>query len=137
MREFSVEALGNALQQHNKIDFALLFGSSQDSVLVRDTADIDIAVHLSERPTPDMLAEIVGLCQDALLYDNIDIVVLNTSDPILAFEALSGRRLACRNEEAYLSFFSLTCRQYEDEMLRIERSLSYRRAAKEPPMIRI
>jgi predicted nucleotidyltransferase len=135
MREFSLEALGNALQQHNKIDFALLFGSSQDGFLIRDSADIDIAVHLSERPTADMLAEIVGLCQGALQYDNIDIVVLNNSDPILAFEALSGKRLTCRNEEAYLSFFSLTCRQYEDEMLRIERSLSYRRAAKEPQIM--
>jgi len=137
MREFSVEALGNALQQHNKIDFALLFGSSQEGFLIRDTADIDIAVHLSERPTPDMLAEIVGLCQGALQYDNIDIVVLNISDPILAFEALSGRRLSCRNEEAYLSFFSLTCRQYEDEMLSIERSRSYRRAAKEALVMQI
>jgi hypothetical protein len=135
MREFNISALGNALQQHHRIDFALLFGSSQDGVLIRDAADIDIAVHLSEPPTPDMLAEIVGLCQDALQYDNIDIVVLNTSDPIFAFEALSGKRLACRNEEAYLSFFSLTCRQYEDEMQRIERSLSYRRAAKEAPLI--
>jgi hypothetical protein len=115
----------------------MLFGSSQDGVLVRDAADVDIAVHLSEQPTPDMLAEIVGLCEDALQYDNIDIVVLNTSDPILAFEALSGKRLACRNEEAYLSFFSLTCRQYEDEMQRIERSLSYRCAAKESPVIQL
>jgi len=137
MREFSIAALGNALQQHNKIDFALLFGSSQDGFLIRDTADIDIAVHLSERPTPDMLAEIVGLCQGALQYDNIDIVVLNTSDPILAFEALSGRRLACMDEEAYLSFFSRTCRQFEDEMQRIERSLSYRRAAEKSPLMQI
>ena len=105
MREFSIAALGNALQQHNKIDFALLFGSSQDGFLIRDTADIDIAVHLSERPTPDMLAEIVGLCQGALQYDNIDIVVLNTSDPILAFEALSGRRLACRMKKHICPFF--------------------------------
>jgi len=137
MREFSIAALGNAPQQHNKIDFALLFGSSQDGFLIRDTADIDIAVHLSERPTPDMLAEIVGLCQGALQYDNIDIVVLNTSDPILAFEALSGRRLACMDEEAYLSFFSRTCRQFEDEMQRIERSLSYRRAAEKSPLMQI
>jgi len=137
MREFSIAALGNALQQHNKIDFALLFGSSQDGFLIRDTADIDIAVHLSELPTPDMLAEIVGLCQGALQYDNIDIVVLNTSDPILAFEALSGRRLACMDEEAYLSFFSRTCRQFEDEMQRIERSLSYRRAAEKSPLMQI
>ena len=131
MREFSIAALQNALRQHNKIGFALLFGSSQEGCLIKDTADIDIAVYLSAHPTPAMLAEIVGLCQDALQYEHIDLVVLNTSDSILAFEALSGRLLVCNNEEAYLSFFSRTCRQYEDEMFRIERSLAYRRAAKE------
>jgi len=131
MREFSIVALQNALRQHNKIGFALLFGSSQEGCLIKDTVDIDIAVYLSAQPTPAMPAEIVGLCQDALQYEHIDLVVLNTCDSILAFEALSGRLLVCNNEEAYLSFFSRTCRQYEDEMFRIERSLSYRRAAKD------
>ena len=112
---------------HGKIDFALLFGSSKEGRLVKDNADIDIALYLSDKPSADMLAEIVGLCQDAIQYDNIDLVVLNDADPILSFEALSGKLLFCNNEESYLSFFSLTCRQYEDEMLRIERSISYRR----------
>lgn len=129
MKEFSIADLQIALRKHNKIFFALLFGSSKEGCLIKDTADIDIAAYLSEQPTPDMLAEIVGLCQDALQYEHVDLVVLNTSDAILAFEALSGRLLFCNKEEEYLSFFSRTCRQYEDEMQRIERSLSYRRAA--------
>ena len=64
----------------------------------------------------------IGLKADCFFLTSVfcNIVVLNTSDPILAFEALSGRRLSCRNEEAYLSFFSLTCSQYEDEMQRID-----------------
>lgn len=132
MREFSITALHHALQEHKKIDFALLFGSSQEGCLIKDDADIDIAVHLVEHPTSDMMAEIVGLCQDALQYEHIDLVVLNTSDPILSFEALSGKLLVCNNRETFLSFFSRTCRQYEDEMLRIKRSLSYRASAKEP-----
>jgi len=128
MREFSITSLQKALKQHDKIAFALLFGSSKDGKLIKDGADVDIALYLSEKPSADMLVEIVGLCQDALQFDNIDLVVLNDADPILSFEALSGRLLVCNNQEAYLSFFSLTCRQYEDEMLRIERSISYRHA---------
>jgi hypothetical protein len=128
MKEFSVIALQTALQRHDKIDFAMLFGSSKDGFLIKDDADIDIAVYLSVKPSADLLAEIVGLCQDVIQYDNIDLVVLNDADPILCFEALSGGMLVCNNEEAYLAFFSLTCRQYEDEMLRIERSRSYRRS---------
>jgi len=130
MREFSITSLQKALNQHDKIAFAFLFGSSKDGKLIKDGADVDIALYLSEKPSADMLAEIVGLCQDAIQYDNIDLVVLNDADPILSFEALSGRLLVCNNEEAYLSFFSLTCRQYEDEMLRIERSISYRRPSR-------
>ncbi len=128
MKEFSIASLQVALKQHDKITFALLFGSSKDGRLIKDNADIDIALYLSDKPSADMLAEIVGLCQDAIKYDAIDLVVLNDADPILAFEALSGSLLVCNNEEAYLRFFSLTCRQYEDEMLRIERSRSYRRS---------
>jgi len=128
MKEFSIASLQVALKQHDKITFALLFGSSKDGRLIKDNADIDIALYLSDKPSADMLAEIVGLCQDAIQYDAIDLVVLNDADPILAFEALSGSLLVCNNEEAYLRFFSLTCRQYEDEMLRIERSRSYRRS---------
>jgi predicted nucleotidyltransferase len=127
MKEFSITALQEALKPHDKIAFALLFGSSKEGTLINEGADVDIALYLTDALSADMLAEIVGLCQDAIQYDAIDLAVLNDADPILAFEALSGRLLVCNNEEAYLSFFSLTCRQYEDEMLRIERSLSYRR----------
>jgi predicted nucleotidyltransferase len=130
MKEFSITALQEALKKHHTIAFALLFGSSKEGRLIKDNADIDIALYLSDKPSADMLAEIVGLCQDAIQYDNIDLVVLNDSDPILSFEALSGKLLVCNNEETYLSFFSLTCRQYEDEMLRIERSISYRRPSR-------
>lgn len=129
MREFSVPLLQQALQRHDKIYFSILFGSSQGGSLIKDDADIDIAVYLSEEPSPDMLAEIVGLGQDALQYDAIDLTILNSSDPILAFEALSGKLLTCSDAEKYASFFSQTCRQYEDEMLRIEKNISYHQAS--------
>lgn len=128
MKEFSITALQEALKQHDKIAFALLFGSSKNGTLIKEGADVDIALYLTDAPSADMLAEIVGLCQDAIQYDAIDLVVLNDADPILSFEALSGKLLFCNNEEAYLSFYSLTCRQYEDEIRRIERSRSYRRS---------
>jgi len=104
MREFSVSLLQEALQRHDKILFSILFGSSQGG-LIKDNADVDVAGYLAEKPSPDMLAEIVGLVQDTLHYDAVDLIVLNTSDPLLAFEALSGKLLSCRDDEAYASFF--------------------------------
>jgi predicted nucleotidyltransferase len=129
MREFSISLLQEALHRHDKILFSILFGSSQGGVLIKDDADIDIAVYLAEKPSPDMLAEIVGLVQDTLQYDAVDLIILNTSDPLLAFEALSGKLLTCRDDEAYASFFSRICRQYEDEMIRIQKCIAYHQAA--------
>ncbi len=126
MKTFSINKLKKALHKNEQIVFSLIFGSARDGKLEKKDADIDIAVYLSTSPTADILAEIIGLCQDAVKFDNIDISILNTSDPILAFEAISGKLLTCRDDEKYASFFSLTCRQYEDEMIRINKHISYR-----------
>ena len=47
----------------------------------------------------------------------LDLVDLNHANSVLAFEALCGRRLVCRNAEAVAAFASETARQYEDDML--------------------
>ncbi len=111
MKTFDINKLKNVLQKHKSIVFSVLFGSAQDGKLVKHGSDIDIGIYLSTPPTVDILAEIIGLCQDSLKYDNIDISILNTNDPILAFEAISGKLL--------------TCRRYEDEMIRINKNISY------------
>ena len=121
MKEFSVEALKSSLQANENINFSLLFGSSKDGLLKKKNSDIDIAVHLSEKPSAELLGEIIGQCQSSTNYENIDLVVLNNSSPILCFEAISGKVITCKSFESYASFFSLTCRLYEDEMMRINR----------------
>lgn len=62
---------------------------------------MNITVHLVEHSTSDMMAEIVGLCQDVLQFGHINLVVLNTSDSMLSFEALPGKILVCNNVETY------------------------------------
>jgi len=121
MKEFSIEALKSSLQANDSMNFSLLFGSSKDGFLKKNNSDIDIAVHLSEKPSADLLGEIIGQCQDSTNHENIDLVVLNNSKPALCFEAISGRLITYKDIELYASFFSLTCRLYEDEMMRINR----------------
>lgn len=41
---------------------------------------------------------------------------LNEANPILRFEAVSGKRLFCRDLSALAEFVSLAAREYEDEM---------------------
>ena len=55
-----------------------------------------------------------------------DIGILNGAEPIYRFEALKGRLLFCRDEERYLDFFSLTCREYESQIADYERQRRYR-----------
>ena len=121
MKEFSINALKNSLEANDIINFSLLFGSSKDGFLKKNNSDIDIAVHLSVKPSADLLGEIIGQCQYSINYENIDLVVLNNSKPALCFEAICGRLITCKDIELYTSFFSLTCRLYEDEMIRIKR----------------
>jgi hypothetical protein len=59
--------------------------------------------------------------------ERIDLVVLNADNPILAFEAISGRFL-CKNDlEKTAAFFSLVCREYEDVMANLEDQQKMRR----------
>ena len=60
--------------------------------------------------------DLLGRLQDALGLDEVDLVVLNDANPILRFEAVSGRRLFTRDLLALAEFVSLTAREYEDEM---------------------
>ncbi len=52
----------------------------------------------------------------------INLAILNSYNPILAFEAISEKLLVYNNEELYAAFYSLTCRSHEDKMMRINRS---------------
>lgn len=57
-----------------------------------------------------------------------DITILNTAGPLIAFEALRGKRLFVRDEamDEYAGFYSLTCRLYEDQIWWMKKQLEYR-----------
>ena len=98
-----------------KIIAAWAFGSAQDGV-VREGGDVDTAVLTTTPLTFDEQLTLLGQLQHALQMDELDLVVLNNANPILRFEAVSGKRLFCRDLSAMAGFVSLTAREYEDEM---------------------
>jgi predicted nucleotidyltransferase len=98
------------------------FGSAKDGNLP-EGSDLDIAVLFVTHPSLDMLADLRAMLQEALSLDEIDLVVLNDSSPVLRFEALQGRLLFCRDLERCAGFVSLSAREYEDEMAMVERHL--------------
>jgi predicted nucleotidyltransferase len=104
---------------------AWAFGSARDGD-VRRGGDIDVAVLFPIAPSLDECADLRADLQQALAFEEIDLVVLNAASALLRFEALSGRRIVCRDEGGCAAFASLAAREYEDEMAFAERGLRLR-----------
>jgi predicted nucleotidyltransferase len=125
MSTLDIKKLTQALQRDKRVSFAYLFGSALDGKLPRQDADIDIGVYIEGKINYDVVIDIMGLCQEALGYEKVDIALLNRANPILRFEVISGRPLVIKDKELHATFFSLTCREYEDEMMRLRKAKEY------------
>lgn len=129
MKTFAPEALAAALTKEvPAIAFAYLFGSASNGE-IKEGADVDIAVYrYSQSDKYDTLMEIYGVVEPFVGDTRIDLVFLNKADSILAFEALSGRKLLLRPEAVDLHawFYSLTCREYESDIFWMKKQLIYR-----------
>lgn len=112
-------------QQMSGVVAAWAFGSAQGEE-VRQGGDVDIAVLAAAPLSLDEQLDLLARLQDALGVEEIDLVILNEANPILRFEAISGRPLFCRDLAQRAEFASLTAREYEDEMALWQRSLAQR-----------
>jgi predicted nucleotidyltransferase len=93
---------------------AWIFGSAQRGQ-IREKSDLD---SLDER------ASLRADLQQALQFDDIDLLVLNEASPIVRFEAVSGQPVFCRDAGRRAEFASLTAREYEDEMAMLCRAMN-------------
>jgi predicted nucleotidyltransferase len=123
---FDIDRLSVLLkEQCPQVLFALLHGSAKDG-RVKQAGDIDLALFIEGKPTLEIY-EKASRCVEAVAGDvKCDIGILNNAEPVYRFEALTGRLLFFRNEEQYLQFFSLTCRQYESQVADYQRQQRYR-----------
>lgn len=99
---------------------AWVFGSARNGQ-IDEGSDLDIGVLFASKPSLDELLDLVADLQKALQFENIDLIPLNEANPILRFEAISGRAVFCRDAGRRAEFASLTAREYEDEMAMVER----------------
>jgi predicted nucleotidyltransferase len=99
---------------------AWVFGSAQNGQ-INEGSDLDIGVLFGSKPSLDELLNLMADLQKALQFDEVDLVPLNEANPILRFEAISGRAVFCRDASRRAEFASLTAREYEDEMAMVER----------------
>jgi predicted nucleotidyltransferase len=121
VRKLDLAELGRFLSTRREVVFAVAFGSAQDGH-VRPGSDLDLGIYFDPRPSPEALAALLVAVADLLAFDDIDCTDLAAADPILAFEAISGRFLCRNSPERTAEVCSLICREYEDAMALLNRA---------------
>lgn len=114
MRERDLERVREALSQREEILFAYLFGSAAER---RDSelSDVDIAVYLDPSlPRAKMLEVLAEIASELEPRLKVDLVLLNTASPSLAFEAIKGRPIVVRDKGALKEFVYRTLKVYHD-----------------------
>ncbi len=103
------------LANFSNVTAAWVYGSAQAGI-VNPGSDVDIAILFADPPSLYDLAEIREALQQALNFDEVDLLALNNAGTIVRFEAVSGRLLSCRDRGRRAEFVSLAAREYENEM---------------------
>ena len=103
------------LESHPKVLFSYFFGSLAKGVL-SPLSDVDIAIFLKKgNNLADRKLEILGKLIDILETDEIDLVVLNTTDLPLIMGVLNNKKLIVDKDPfARHQFESLMMRKYFD-----------------------
>ncbi len=123
---FSIEKLAQAIyDEMPEAVFAYLLGSSVQGQ-VKPFSDLDLALYLSEKPSLAILSKAQKICEAQVGQVRCDIGILNNAEPVYRFEAIKGRLLFAREQEIWLRFYSITCREYETQMYHYEKQRLYR-----------
>lgn len=108
-----------------QVSFALIMGSAANGQ-IRAHGDLDLAVYcvepLSFQQRLDLMESVSSLHQDV----RCDLGILNHAEPVYRFESLKGRLLFARDEETWLRFYSIACREYESQMIHYQKQHRYR-----------
>jgi predicted nucleotidyltransferase len=123
--EASLQIAEEVLKKQPKVLAAWLFGS-QASGRARADSDVDIAVQCAETLSLKEVLVLAADLEQALKVERVDLVPIDASQPILAFEAIRGRTILNRSPQERAAFISLVSRLYEDVMANLERGLAYR-----------
>ncbi len=118
MLHANLEQLGRYLAERGDVICAVVFGSARGGV-VAEGSDLDLAVYFVRKPEGEAFIRFLVDAAEAAECDDIDFTDLAQAEPILAFEALSGRFICNTDHGKTASLTSLVCREYEDTMFRL------------------
>ena len=129
MKTLDIEKLATAIKNDClNIQFAYLFGSAQ-SGQIGENSDIDIAIYIADTGKKmETLSKAYEVIEPFVGDTLIDLIFLNGAEPIIAFEALKGRKLFVRENaiDLHAGFYSITCREYESQIYWMKQQLIYR-----------
>lgn len=130
MRKEVLENLKTLFKGEEQVLVAYLFGSQVRNIQTLQS-DIDIAVLLSETPQK-LLGYYLYLVNrlSKLLGNNVDLIILNTSPPLLKFQVIKyGKVIYSQNEEVRIKFetkaqsefldFSIALARYDECLMKI------------------
>jgi len=100
------------LASHPRVVFAFLFGSFANDRW-RTDSDVDFAVHLEEPFSQQDVAAIWGRLESITQRD-VDLVMLNTAPPGVAWAAMKGKPLIVKDPKFRLESMLRTSREAED-----------------------
>lgn len=124
---FSFRELADAVRDGMPdVVFACVLGSTAERSVVKPHSDLDLALYLDGEPSLEIYEKAQEICTAVVGPVRCDLGILNRAEPVYRFEALKGRLLFTRDEEKWLAFFSLTCREYESRIFSYERQRRYR-----------
>ncbi len=112
-------------REYPQIVFALVMGSASQGTIARHS-DLDLAVYLDKKVEWKLLSSVMDSVGDLHQGVRCDLGVLNNAEPIYRYEALKGRLLFTRDQERWLTFYSVTCREYETQIFHYQKQLQYR-----------
>jgi predicted nucleotidyltransferase len=101
-----LDAIARALAPLDEVQAALLFGSRATG-RARPESDIDVAVLLRQE-SPEggtSLQQLLGALSQELAADRLDVVILNTAPPALAFQVLKYGAVAFERDVRHLHRF--------------------------------
>ncbi|MGB9613323.1 MAG: type VII toxin-antitoxin system MntA family adenylyltransferase antitoxin [Candidatus Margulisiibacteriota bacterium] len=95
-----LEILKSYFEKKSEISMAFLFGSAAGERLIPES-DADVAVWFAVDYTLDDVNRL-QMEIEQLLHRNVDLIVLNSARPTIAWEAIRGKPLLIRSYRLYL-----------------------------------
>lgn len=128
-KNIDINKLGSIIKDNcPNIMFAYLFGSAQLGKIKNDS-DIDIAVYLQDKSRKmETLSTLFRFVEQLIGNIPVDIVILNDTNTMLAFESIKGTKLFIKEEakDIHAEFYSITCRKFEYRTHWMRQQLKYR-----------